>query len=47
MQVLVLVGQKEKGGRGLGGTGLVPGKLVGSQAGPELFAGLLIHAQPW
>lgn len=47
VHVVVLVGQEEKGSRGLGGSGLVPGKLVGSLAEPELFAGLFTHTQPW
>lgn len=33
--------------RGLGVTGLVQGKLVGSQAEPELFGGLLTRTMPW
>lgn len=31
---------------GLGGTGLIQGKLVGSQAEPELFGDLLTHTMP-
>lgn len=46
VQVLVLV-WAGGGERGPGGSDLVQGKLVGSQAEPELFGGLLTHTLPW
>ena len=45
VQVLVLV-WAGRGERGPGGSDLVQGKLLGSQAEPDLFGGLLTHTPP-